>query len=98
MKKPRKTKRLVLSVSIGGIRPLALRKEDMLLLLPAPRLIQRLLATADLPPEERWLVLARKGKPGCGLLVDTQSFELAYERIRRGEQPPLLPSERRTKD
>lgn len=68
----------------------------MLKFLPAPRLIQRLLATASSSGrEERWLELAREGRPGCEVLVVTSSFERACERLSRGERPPLLPCEKR---
>jgi hypothetical protein len=81
------------TVQVGGIRPFALRRTDMLRLLPSPQLIQRLIATTQLPEDERWLTLARPGRPGCELLVTTTSFEAACERMARGEQPPLLPCE-----
>lgn len=68
----------------------------MLKFLPAPRLIQRLLATAYCPEVvNRWLELAREGRPGCEVLVVTSSFETACERLARGERPPLLPCEKR---
>lgn len=83
-------------VEIGGIRPFALTRRQMLKLLPAPRLIQRLLATTQhSDPIKRWLELAREGRPGCEVLVTTASFEVACERLARGEKPPLLPCEKR---
>lgn len=81
----------------GGVRPFALRRIDMLRLLPSPRLVQRLLATSHLPKGENWLTLARPGRPGCELLVTTESFERACRRLEAGEQPPLLPCETRSK-
>jgi hypothetical protein len=83
------------TVLVSGVRPFALRRTDMLRLLPSPRLIQRLIATTNLPQEERWLILARPGRPGCELLVTTESFERACERLARGDQPPLLPCEQK---
>lgn len=83
-------------VEIGGIRPFAITRRQMLKLLPAPRLIQRLLATAYHPAaSERWLELAREGRPGCEVLVVTSSFETACVRLSRGERPPLLDCEKR---
>lgn len=83
-------------VEIAGVRPFALTRRQLLKLLPAPRLVQRLLATAyqaDLGA--RWLELAREGRPGCEVLVVTSSFERACERLSRGERPPLLECEKR---
>lgn len=42
-----------------------------------------------------WLVIVRSGRD---LLIDTASVEAAYERLLHGEQPPLMPSERRSAD
>ncbi len=79
-----------------GTQPFALRKRDMLRLLPSPRLVQRLLATCSAAdPEARWLTLARPGRPGCELLVTASSFARACQRLEKGEQPPLLPCEKR---
>ena len=41
---------------------------------------------------DQWLVIVRSGRD---LLIDTASVEAAYERLLNGEQPPLMPSERR---
>lgn len=82
---------------LGGVRPFCLLRRDLLRLLPSPRLVQRLIATAHLPKGENWLTLARPGRPGCELLVTTESFENACRRLAAGEQPPLLPCETRQK-
>lgn len=81
---------------IAGVRPFALTRRQMLKFLPAPRLLQRLLATTyNSDRSARWLELAREGRPGCEVLVVTSSFETACERLARGERPPLLACEKR---
>jgi hypothetical protein len=41
---------------------------------------------------DKWLLVVRAGRD---LLIDTESVEVAYERLLRGEQPPLMLCERR---
>ena len=83
-------------VAEGELRPFVLRRRDMLRLLKAPKLLQRMIATLSDPDEgKRWLATVRKGGPGRELLVTTASFEDACDRMQRGESPPLLPSELR---
>jgi hypothetical protein len=83
-------------VEVDRCRPYALTRRDMLRLTRSPRLVQRLVwSLRNDRPEVRWLVAHREGRPGCELLVTTNSFEVAMRRIAAGEQPPLLPSELR---
>jgi hypothetical protein len=40
-----------------------------------------------------WLIIAQWGGRGKSTLIDTASFEAAYQAMLEGEKPPLLPSE-----
>jgi phage terminase Nu1 subunit (DNA packaging protein) len=40
-----------------------------------------------------WIDVVRKGGRGRETMFDFQSVKEAYERFKRGEQPPPLPSE-----
>lgn len=83
-------------VEINGCRPFALTRRDMGLLSRSPKLVQRLVwSMRHGPSEDQWLKAFREGAPGRELLVTTDSFERAIERLAAGEQPPLLPSELR---
>jgi len=80
------------------MNPFALTRRQMEASLPSPKLIQRMIySSAHKTDVNRWLEVIRKGKPGCPLLVSFESFQAACERIRRGEIPPPLPSERKRK-
>jgi hypothetical protein len=83
-------------VEVDRCRPYALTRSDMLRLTRSPRLVQRLVwSLRNDRPEARWLRAYRDGRPGCELLVTTESFEGAIRRLAAGDQPPLLPSELR---
>lgn len=87
MKNPPSSRR----VSFDGIRPLALTKKQAVTALGSSKLVARML-WASRHTRDEWLVVVR---PGRDLLIDTVSVETAYERLLRGEQPPLMPCERR---
>lgn len=80
-------------VSFAGIRPLALTKKQAVFALGSSKLVARML-WASRHAGDRWLTIVRQGRD---LLIDTESVELAYERLLGGEQPPLMPCERRRK-
>ena len=80
-------------VSFDGTRPLALTKKQAVSALGSSKLVARML-WASRHTHDQWLVVVR---PGRDLLIDTVSVETAYERLLRGEQPPLMPCERRTR-
>ncbi len=40
-----------------------------------------------------WITVVRRGSPGREALYDYESAKAAFERLKRGEQPPLLPCE-----
>ena len=69
------------------LEPLAITKKDASRSLAMPKLLQRWLYHG-------WLIIVRQGGRGCETVIDYASFKTAYERFKRGEQPPLLPSER----
>ncbi len=69
-------------------RPYLVNRKTLLFKFVSPKLVARMIA-AD------WFVVVRKGKPGCEALYDYESVEKAYERYKGGEEPPLLPCERR---
>ena len=78
-------------VSFAGTRPLALTKRQAVTALGSSKLVARML-WASRYAGDPWLVIVRSGRD---LLIDTASVEAAYERLLSGEQPPLMPSERR---
>ena len=78
-------------VSFNGMRPLALTKRQVVSVLGSSKLVARML-WASRHVGDKWLVVVRSGRD---LLIDTESVEVAYERLLRGEQPPLMLCERR---
>jgi len=78
-------------VSIGGMRPLALTKKQIIAVLGSAKLVDRML-WATRHANGRWLVIIREGRD---ILVATESVETAYIRLIGGELPPLMPSERK---
>jgi hypothetical protein len=81
-------------VSFAGARPLALTKRQAITALGSSKLVARML-WASRYSGVQWLVIMRLGRD---LLIDTASVEAAYERLLGGEQPPLMPSERRSEN
>jgi hypothetical protein len=81
-------------VSFAGVRPLALTKRQTVSALGSSKLVARML-WASRHAGDPWLVIVRSGRD---LLIDTASVECAYGRLLSGEQPPLMPSERRSTD
>ncbi|MBN8711367.1 MAG: hypothetical protein BGO12_14480 [Verrucomicrobia bacterium 61-8] len=81
-------------VYIDGMRPLALTKKQIIAVLGSAKLVDRML-WATRHANGRWLTLIREGRD---LLVATESVETAYSRLVSGEQPPLMPSERKPQE
>jgi hypothetical protein len=88
------------AVYCENIRPLRITSRQASLALGAAkrsRTLQRLLHAALIGAKKLdgtpWLLVAQWGGRGKSTLIDTASFEGAYEAMLRGEQPPLLPSE-----
>jgi hypothetical protein len=70
--------------------PLAVTKREAFRIIAMPKLVQRWLYHG-------WLEVVRRGGPGRETVIDYKSLVDAYERFRRGESPPPLPSERKTR-
>ena len=70
------------------LEPLAITKGDAFKLVAMPKLVQRWLHYG-------WVEIVRQGGRGCETVIDYQSLKAAYVRFKRGEHPPLLPSETR---
>jgi hypothetical protein len=88
------------AVYFGSIRPLRITSRQASMALGAAkrsRTLQRLIhaALTDAKKEDGspWLVIAQRGGGGRPTLIDTASFEAAYQAMLRGENPPPLPSE-----
>jgi hypothetical protein len=81
-------------VSFAGVRPLALTKRQAVCALGSSKVVARMLWASRHTGDE-WLIIVRSGRD---LLIDTASVEAAYGRLLNGEQPPLMPSERRLGD
>jgi hypothetical protein len=84
-------------ISINGIRPLAVTKRQAIVAVGSPKVVQRMLWCARHQPADPWLRLARPGRAGTECLIDTESLEAAYRRLLGGDHPPLMPSERATR-
>jgi hypothetical protein len=41
----------------------------------------------------KWIKVVRQGGKGIHTAIDYASLKAAYERFKKGEEPPLLPSE-----
>lgn len=85
-----------LSPTISPLEPQALDKESVCRFLGiGSKILQRMIsATRNGDP---WLEFVgnHEGKPRQRLTVTTASARAAFERLRRGEAPPLLPCEAR---
>lgn len=73
-----------------AFEPLAVTKTQAMRMVAMPKLVQRWL-------HHRWIEIVRPGGRGCETVIDFQSLKVAYQRFRKGEQPPPLPSELRAK-
>ena len=82
-------------IVVDGVRPLAVTKKQAAIALGSIKTLQRLLWCARHQPQDPWVKIVREGKPGTECLIDTASLEAAYGRIYHGENPPLMPSEKR---
>ena len=90
------------AVYCGNIRPLRITSVQASVALGASkrsRTLQRLLHAAMTGAKKSdgtpWLVIAQWGGRGRSTLIDTASFEEAYQAMLQGEKPPLLPSEQK---
>lgn len=68
--------------------PLAVTKADAIHLTRMPSVFRRW-------HHYGWIEVVRPGGRGRGTIIDYASLVEAYERFKKGEQPPLLPSELR---
>lgn len=85
---------------IDGLRPACVpRRRAIEFFGGETKLIARMLWCAHHQPDDPWLLVVRnrERRPGQSLQIDTASLEAAYLRVVAGEEPPLLPSERRDK-
>jgi len=79
---------------VVAIEPFAVTQAQAFKLVGQPRLVQRWLYWTR--RSEPWLVVARQGKRKA-TLIDFQSLKNAYKRYLAGDEPKLLPSEKRAK-
>jgi hypothetical protein len=85
-------------ILVDGVRPLLINKKTLIKAFGgATKTVDRLLYCARYHPELDWLRIGRPGSPGVECLIDTASAESAYRRIMAGEEPPVLPSELKSK-
>lgn len=83
---------------INGLRPACVTRRRAIEFLGGDvKLVARMLWCAQHQPDDPWLIVVRnrQRRPGQCIHIDTASLEAAYLRIASGEEPPLLPSERR---
>jgi hypothetical protein len=89
-------KKKYLGKDFGGEQRAIITKGELITLLGgASKYVDRMLhATRNGDP---WLELVgnKLGKGGARVLIDCESVERALERLKRGEVPPLMPSERK---
>lgn len=74
----------------GEIQPFLINRKYLFTLFSSPRLAQRMIAAG-------WIAVVRRGTPGREALYSYESAKAAFERFKGGEEPPLLPSEKRKK-
>src|SRR5271165_6680884 len=72
----------------AGVTPFQITNRQLNSLFNSPKSVSRMVAAG-------WIETVRKGKPGRESLFDFQSAVWAYERLKAGEEPPLLPSEQK---
>lgn len=87
------------TIQINGQRPGCISKQRAVDYLDGEhKLVDRMLWASRNQPHDPWIVIVRNksGRPGQAVKIDTASFEAAYRRLLRGEEPPLMPSERNT--
>ena len=63
----------------------------------ASKIVDQMLWATKHCPDDKWLVIIRDGSPGVELLIDRESADAAYRRYLRGERPPLMPSQIKSK-
>jgi hypothetical protein len=68
------------------LEPFAVTRKQLFQLFSSPRMVQRMMAAG-------WIARVRNGRSGRAALFDYSSAVAAYERFKRGEEPPLLPCE-----
>jgi hypothetical protein len=66
--------------------PFAVSKDEAFQLVGMPKLVQRWM-------HHGWIKIVRPGGRGRRTMIDYKSLEAAYEKYRRGVEPPRLPSE-----
>ena len=70
------------------IEPLAVTKSDAFRMVAMPKLVQRWMYHG-------WVEVVREGGRGRETVIDYESLKEAYYRFKKGDHPPLLPSELR---
>ena len=77
------------------VKPFVVKRADFLRLMGSPLIGRRVLYAADhgLAPWCDLLKTIREGGRGSERLLDYESTQACYEKIRAGEMPPLLPCE-----
>jgi hypothetical protein len=85
-------------ITVNGVKPLAIDGRTLAAVFGGDaELAERLLFVSKHDPSSIWLVLVQTGSPGVEFLIDSSSVERAYERIKKGELPPLLPQRNKAK-
>jgi hypothetical protein len=88
----------IIELTVDGVKPFCVSKRTLVIAFGgAVKLVDQMLSAALHDPSSKWLKIVRPGSPGVEVLVDRYSAERAYERIRNGELPPLLPSQIKAK-
>jgi hypothetical protein len=84
---------------LSQIEPLAVTRQRACELVASSKLVQRWLywTRHAESPEKGWLQIVRSGGRGTETLIDYASLKAAYDRYRKGDEPPVLPCERRSK-
>lgn len=67
-------------------KPLLIRRRELDKVFASPRLVQRMLKAG-------WFTVIVQGGRGCDTLIDHASILVAFNRLKLGELPPLLPCE-----
>jgi hypothetical protein len=76
------------SPALPKVDPFLVNRKTLFTIFGSPRLAQRMIAAG-------WITVVRRGGPGRETLFDRESANVAFERLKGGEEPPLLACETR---
>ena len=84
-------------ITINGLRPLSLLKREAARALGNKHALLARMIWSARNTDDPWVIIVtnRAGNPGTEITLETTSIERAHQRLLNGEEPPLLPREKR---